>query len=219
MKRFCCATGTIRFVHEALFSLNVTLVVMALVFQHSPHSLSSVLNELEFAINRYLHIRQTDFITGYWQFFIPGVALAVLFTSLLRTNSDSHFTEVIVRWVAGVAAVALAPAWLCATDIQVHGWTFAAAIQVCELSVVVCYVVFYLRGTHTVPWFWGVPIVVVHYAFWFWQFRLFFLTLVRGWGGAVAVAPVIGLCSGLAWLLYTAKLAPSSQGSNSRMLA
>jgi hypothetical protein len=51
-------------------------------------------------------------------------------------------------------------------------------------------------------------VLLLHYAFWFWQFRPFFVMLFRGWGGAVAIAPIVGFCSALAWIFYLGNVEP-----------
>jgi len=186
--------------------LNVALVVLAFVFQYVPRSLVSFLNGLEFTVDRLLHVRHTDFIGGYWEFFLPGIALALCAWVPLRLFSSASFTGGIRRFAAGIAAVILPPAWLCATYIRTYRWSPFEGIQLCELMIALGCVILYLYGRWPIPRLGSVLILLLHYAFWFWQFRFFFVTLIRGWGGAVAVVPVVGLSSSLAWMLYLANV-------------
>lgn len=199
---------TIRWVHEAFFSMNLAFVLMALVFDYAPESFISHLNRLEFAVNRLLRIRQTDFITGYWEFFLPGIALALCIWVLLRLLSHTHLTSEVLRSVAGFVAVGAPPMWwLCATYTRTrnYGWTPLAAIQFYELALSLFYIGVYLYSKLNIPAWGNLLILLLHYAFWFWQFWPLFNTLLRGWG-PVAVTPVVGLCSGVAWVLYLTTL-------------
>jgi hypothetical protein len=204
---------TARWIHEAFFSLNLAFVIMALVFDYAPRSLISHLNRLESAVNGLLQIRQTDFITGYWAFFLPGIALALCIWLLLRVLSRTQLTAEILRSGAGVAAVSAPPLWwLCTTYMrtQRYGWTPLAAFQFYELALALFCVSMYLYGRWPIPAGGSVLILLLHYAFWFWQFWPLFGTLLRGWGGAGAVTLVAGLCSSLSWVLYLANLGQES---------
>lgn len=189
--------------------MNLSFVVMALVFDDAPESFISHLNRLEFAVNRLLGIRQTDFITGYWEFFLPGIALALCIWVLLRALSHTHLSAEVLRSAAGFAAIGAPPLWwLCATYMRTrrYGWTPFAAIQFYELVLALFCISVYLYGKWSIPALGSLLVLLLHYAFWFWQFSPLFRTLVRGWGGSVAVTPVVGLCSGLAWILYRTTL-------------
>jgi len=200
---------SIRRVHEAAFSLNVALVLMAFVLQYAPSSLISNLNRLEISVNRMMHIRQTDFITGYWSFFLPGIALALCIWVFLRVFPRAKFTRRILRSEAGFIAVG-APAlwWLCATYSQSHryGWSPFSSIQFYELLAALFCIILYLYRRRSVPNWGAIFILLLHYAFWSWQFWPLFVTLVRGWGGSAAVTLLVGLCSSLLWMLYLAHL-------------
>jgi hypothetical protein len=200
---------TIQCAHEALFSANIAFVFMALVFQSGSQFAVSRLNSLEFAFNRLLHIRQTDFLRGYWEFFLPGIALAVVIFVTLRLF-PAHFSYNILRSLAGISAVTLAPALFCVTYFRSHGWNPFGTALFCELLVALFCVLLYLYGKWPTAKFGSLIILLLHYAFWFWQFSPFFAMFLSGWGGAVAVVPVVGLCSSLAWMLYLANLEPLS---------
>jgi hypothetical protein len=182
---------------------------MAFVFLYAPASLILRLNRLEFAVNDLLHVRQTDFITGYWELFLPGIPLGLCILVLLRLFSRAPFELAILRAPAGVAAVAGPPLWwLCATYLREHrsGWSPLRSIQTYELVGAFCCVLFYLYARQAIPVWVILSILIVHYAFWLWQFWPLFVTFFRGWGGASAVTLVVALCSCLAWLFYEARL-------------
>ena len=68
----------VQYIHEATFALNVAFVTMGLVFVYASYAVIRPLNQLEFSVNRSLHIRQTDYMRGYWEFFLPGVIVPQL---------------------------------------------------------------------------------------------------------------------------------------------
>src|SRR5580704_6474290 len=122
----------IQYIHEATFSLNLAFVVMGLVFVYASSAVIQTLDQLEFSANKFLHIRQTDFLRGYSEFFLPGMLLALCIWTLLRLSSRAQLAREILRWVGGVAALVAVPAyWLCMTYSagRRYGWNPFHGIQ------------------------------------------------------------------------------------------
>lgn len=198
----------IRYFHEIAFSLNLALVFTALLFQSAPWSLISFLHNLEFSLNRLFHIPQTDFVRGYWEFFLPGILFAVLIWATLKRicRSRPATGAEMLRVPAGLTAIGLAPLWwICATYILSHTQGLFGAIQVYELAFSLFCAILYLLGRWPVPAWASLLALLLHYAFWLWQFRPLLTTFLRGWGGSVAVIPFVALIAGLAWALYVSK--------------
>ena len=195
----------IQHIHEATFSLNLAFVAMGLVFVYASDAVILSLDQLEFSVNKFLHIRQTDFLRGYWEFFLPGMVLALCVWRLLRLSSRAQLTREILRWVGGVTALVAVPAyWLCMTysATRRYGWNPFHAVQPYELVLVLIWASLYLRGKLPIPCWENVLAISLHYGFWLWQFWPLFLTLFTGYGGSAAAASIVGFGASLAWVLY-----------------
>jgi hypothetical protein len=199
----------IQYIHEATFSLNLAFVVMGLVFVYASDAIILPLDQLEFSVNKVLHISQTDFLRGYCEFFLPGIVLALCIWSLLRLSSFAQLAREILRCVGGVTALVAVPAyWLCMTysASRRYGWNPFHAVQLYELMLVLVWASLYLRGKWPIPWWGPVVAVSLHYGFWLWQFWPLFLALFTGYGGSAAVTPIVGFGASLAWVLYERQL-------------
>jgi hypothetical protein len=197
--------GGARYIHEVAFAVNLAFVSIGLFFLYAPDSLKYCVGWLEPTVNGLLGIRQTDFVTGYWEFFIPGTALTICIWIALRLSRRTSFARQSLRYAGGIVALSGAPVlWLCMYYLaeRRYGWTPLRAVQFYELAAAVsCLIVYFLRRWPIRPWG-SVALLFAHYAFWLWQFRGIFNTLVRGWGGTVAIIPFAALCAGLAWAFY-----------------
>jgi len=212
------SANTNRYMHEVFFSLNLGLALMAVFFSVAPSypSLSDfctiVLHRMDIAISKYLHLlppqplHPKDTITGgYFEFFIPGVGLALCLWGPLRLFRRTRLARETLRSVAGVAAVAAVPlAWVWRECLAAHRWWWTpfVTVQVYEVAAALCCVIEYLYGKWPISAWGSVLLLLVHYAFWLWQFRFSFWALDRGWGGSDAITPVVGLFAGLTWAIY-----------------
>jgi hypothetical protein len=219
MNRRLRVTSPIQVIHVAAFSLNVGLLIMALVLLYPAHSVISRLNQFEIGTNRLLGLRQTDLILGYWEFLVPGVALAACIWLLLRMTSRTSFARVFLQPVAGFTALAAAPLyWLCATnqaDAR-YGWSPLRAIQLYELVLILILaslVVFKWRELARWP---SIVVLLAHYGFWFWQFRAQLSTALGGYGDAPAFTSFASFAAGLAWFTYAYSTPTISLGENSQ---
>lgn len=203
------APALVQYIHEATFSLNLALTLMAFFFLFNPRPLTSRLFRMDVAINRSLHILNTadipkDYFTlGYFAFFLPAMGLALCLWALLRLFSRASLTEDILKAFGGIAAFAALPIyWLFAEYSASHryGWNPLRAIQFYELVVVLICVSLYLRRNWPVPWWGNILIALLHYGFWSWQFGTYYILV--GNGGPIIFLPLIGVVSALAWVLY-----------------
>jgi hypothetical protein len=199
------ASAGIQHVHAAVFSLNAAFVTIALLLLYAPYPIISSLNRLEFSVNRLLHVRQTDLILGYWEFFLPGIALAICIWVFLRLSLHTQFTKEILRSVAGILALG-APAayWLCATYAanRRYGWNPFHAIQLYELILILTLAVLYMRGKWPAPSWVSAVILLTHYSFWSWQFGPQLLMAFEGNGDSPGLTQLVSLFAGLTWVFY-----------------
>jgi hypothetical protein len=191
----------IRGIHEMLFSASIAFLSVSLAFIASP-SLSVPFIHMEVSVNRFLHIRQTDFIRGYLEFLIPSLVLALCIGTLLHLFLRSGLAKEILRSGAGIALL-YAPAvfWFC--YYQATGWPFGwpyrgAPLEL--LAALVCAMLF-LYGRVSIPGWCGILLLAAHYAFWYWMPS----TNPARADYAGPIAPVLGFSSTVAWGIYVAR--------------
>lgn len=211
-------SAPIQVIHMAAFSLNVGLLIMALLLLYPAHSVISRLNQFEVGINRFLGIKQTDLILGYWEFLVPGVALAACIWLFLSLTSRESFTLAFLQFVAGFTALAAAPLyWLCASNRADgrYGWSPLRAFQLYELVLVLILALLVVLRRRDLIWWPGIVVLIGHYGFWFWQFRPQLSTALGGYGDAPALISFASFAAGLAWITYvhngTATLSATSK--------
>jgi hypothetical protein len=175
-------TPSERLLLEILFSINMAFAVMTLVFCTSP-SASVPFAHLEVYVNHLLGIRQTDFIRGYFEIWIPSGLLALGIWSVLRVFSGKSLTSEALKSVAGVAIVICPSAiWACAY--LRNGWSvdwpyktilgepllalicvwlfitlpWAAARWVSSIGIFAhCLIWYWFLGNGSYPFEWGIP--------------------------------------------------------------
>lgn len=219
--------ATVQSAHEAAFSLNLSMLVVAAFYVLYPYvpvfeRIEQYLEGMDIAISRHLHLlsgstgrllqaarAQKDILTGgYFSFFIPVMVLAFCFWFLLRLGRKTRIAREILRSVAGVLALCGAPLWwLWVSYLAGHWWWWSALVKIQLYEIIaVCCLVAYFYAKRPTPTRDSALFLLVHYAFWLWQFRFFLRALMRGWGGSVALLPVIGLFAGLTWIVYASQL-------------
>ncbi len=206
-----------RHLHEILLSLNIAFAIVALVFLYS-HTLTSALFRMDNAIQRFLHIQQTDLHFGNWAFFLTGTVLAFCIWMPLHFSSHSRLTREILRSAGGMAAISAVPFyWLCAmySGNRRYGWNPFHSIQLYEVVLALVCVFLYLGGRWRVPWWGNLIMIFLHYGFWFRQFGTDYVLKV--YGGPITLTPIIGLCTTLAWTLYVRRVPPNSRTQDVRI--
>jgi hypothetical protein len=161
----------IRYAHEAAFALNLGLVIVAVfyVVDDSSRWLGLIATELDLmdvAISRYLNLgpptirlaHPKDVITGgYFAFFIPGVAIAVVIWMLLRLFSRTRAVRELLRSVAGFLAVGAAPFWSLLVfrglfSEMAHGWGGSAGITAITGLIAGVAWAAYVSRSQQLPW-------------------------------------------------------------------
>ncbi len=201
--------------HRVLSAVNFGLALMAFFFL-GRNSVISTLFEMDRALSRHLSllpslhevpVPKDSFTSGYFAFFLPAASLAAILWFLLLRLAQTRPVLWFLRSFAGIAALAAPPIWwLCATyRADVRGaWNPLTAIQFYELLLIIFCGFLHLSREWPIFECAMVPIVLLHYGFWFRQFgnRLYFM----GYGGPIT--PMIGLCASLVWLLYLRQIRP-----------
>jgi hypothetical protein len=198
--------SVLRYFHEALFSFNVAFVTMTIVLEHSTY-LAAGFSQMESSLNGLLGIRQTDYIRGYFAILIPSMLLGSVLWAVLRASERRRLSQQILRSAAGFFALFALPAfWIYA--FQRYGWPFGWPYRggPFELIAVLFCAFLFKSGRWRLPW-WSVSVLLAgHYIF---------LWLCIGGNYAMPnyagpIAPILSLCSGLAWALYIRRLPPQA---------
>jgi hypothetical protein len=126
-------------------------------------------------------------------------------SSLPRGDASNGSTETMLSIHSAICGAPLW--WLWVSYVAGHWWWSALVkAQSYEVTAAVCCLVAYLYAKRPTSTRDAALLLLAHYAFWFRQFRFLFRELIRGWGGSVALLPVIGLLAGLIWVRYVSQL-------------
>src|ERR1700758_1086891 len=110
------------YLYEALLSLNVSFAGVSFV-ELLAHDVLSPFFQIEFSINRFLHIRQTDLVRGYFAFCISSTLVAICLWGLLRLSSRSALMVEIHRFAVPFVVLLLPSAfWLYVNER--FGWPY-----------------------------------------------------------------------------------------------
>lgn len=195
-------TRALRSIHKILFSINVGIWIMAAVLLYGSRLLLGTLIQLETTVHHLFHMRQSDFIEMHIALFFPALVLAGLVWRGLRSLSKSIAFEML-RSVAGVLALAMTPIWWLAERYAVdrqYGWNPFQALQLYEMVIIIIWVFLFSLGKWPRAFWVNLCIFLAHSSFWIWECgpcRLY----ISNW----QIAPFVGFCSGLAWILYLEK--------------
>ena len=196
-----------RFLLEVFFSIDLGYAGMSMVFCAIP-SVSIPFAHLEFYLNHLLHIRQTDYIRGYFEIWIPSLISALCIWSLLRLTRRLSFTEEILRSAAGVA-ILLFPAAIWTCVYERNGWTLQWPYKPIFLEAglaLICLWVFLKAPWAAARWV-GISAFLAHSIFWYWFVSGGFHALEWGipvYGGPAGL--ITDFCSTLVWGLYIREL-------------
>jgi hypothetical protein len=185
--------------NEVLFALNTACAIVFLAFATSEVYVPFA--HLEVAVNHVLHIRQTDFIRGHFEFWIPALGLAGFFGLALRLSSRAQLKHRLLRSFAGASALFLPPAaWICAD--QHRSLLLASPYVPLELAVLTAIFLFVVFSKWSVSLFAGLACVTAHYVFWYWLFNGFHIPNWNAPGYFGPVGPSLALCASLIWVAY-----------------
>ena len=196
-------TRSARFLLEILFSINIAFAGMTLVFCAIP-SASVPFAHLEVNINHVLGIRQTDFIRGYFEIWIPSLLLALGIWSVLRAFLRTSFTTELLKTVGG-ATIAICPSaiWTCAYER--NGWSLAWPYKTVwgeALLALICVWLFVNLPWAAARWV-GTVAIFAHCFFWYWFTgggSYGFEWGIPGYGGPCGL--VVGTSAMTVWGMY-----------------
>jgi hypothetical protein len=192
-------------VHQGFFALNLGFGIVS-AFVYGPVATQSAIApffHLERRLNQILHIRQGDYLRGYFGSAIPTIILAVAIFLLIRIFSGPRLTGHLLRFAAGLAALFLYPAfWFVGYG---KGDPFVGGpIRGGTLEVACVLVAFLAASFSKKPWPGWIAVFVVAGHFFFWDF------IMDGgfnpeWGVPGYIGPyglIVGFLSAAAWLAY-----------------
>jgi len=192
---------------ELLLSLNTAFAGMSMLFCISRSAALPFLR-LEIYLNHLLHIRQTDFIRGYFAIWIPSLIIAICILILLRLSRHLRVTRTFLRSVAGMA-IFLSPCaiWTCAYEHNGWSleWPYKPIWGEAALAVVCLWAFVNLRWVIG-KWV-GLFVFLAHSLFWY----LFHSNGLFGlnWGIPHYAGPAgltLGISAAFAWELYIREL-------------
>ena len=199
-----------RYVLEILLSWNMAFLAVSLVFIFA-HGLSIPFIHLEYKINGRLGIRNTDFVRGYLTYLISSAMLALCIGIFLHLSSGTRLTKWILRSGAGLILLLSPPIfWLC--YYQVGGWPFGWPYHWApvELAVALFCMTRYLLGEWSAPWWINMLLLAAHYNFWYWTQA----SNPEKADYAGPIAPILGFCSAVAWVVYASNRGIRFQPTN-----
>ncbi len=201
-------TGNVRYLWEALFSLYLGYLVIVVVTAESS-TVDSAFTRLDFHINAFLHIRQTDFVIPYWALWVPAVAVALLIWLVLRVSARTRFTQGLLRSVAGIIII-VAPLTCCIYGALrfpdgmrwPRGWL--QALSPVEMAAAVICALRFLSGRWKRPFWVAVLLLAAHYRFWFY-FGVFGHPFNYLYLPANFSVP-LNFCAAVTWVAYVRRL-------------
>lgn len=202
----------LRLIHEFLLCLNVGWACFSIF----PFSWSMILIRPflrpEIVLYRVFHIRRTDLITNYFSFPAAAIVLSVSLWLLLHLFFRSGRGTWLLRSVAGIA-VLLLPAVFWTYIYQMNGWPYLWPFRGApfELTVATVCAVLYSKGYVRPPLGALAPLIMAHF---FYLYRITSgVAPTVNYGGVVA--PILGTCSVLMWVLYVKKMPPAAKMNGS----
>jgi hypothetical protein len=168
--------------------------------------LINLLVTMEMYINDLLHIRQTDFVRGYFAFFIPSIGFSLCLWALLRLSSGSKLAKVVLHSIAGPLILLAIPAYwqYLAWTSNLWGWygsrNWRYGASPFEALVALAIALIYLRGKWPAPWWTLTPFLAMH--FFFWALPVHEIAF----GPSVLLGPLVlvGFCASWVWVAYVA---------------
>lgn len=199
------------YTHEILFSWYMAFLSVSLVFIFA-NGLSIPFIHLEYKINNYFGIRNTDLVSGYLTYLISSAVLALCIGISLQLSSRTTSTKWILRSGSGVLLLFSPPVfWF--SYYQVVGWPFRWPYRGApvELAVSGLCVTLYLLKKWPVPGWISVILIAAHYNFWYWTQT----SNPEKADYAGPIAPLLGFCGAIAWGVYVTRLRSANQSARS----
>jgi hypothetical protein len=189
----------VRYLCEALFSWNLALIAKLRADRIPFFLLDFGQFEVQFWINRHLHLHPHSDIGGDSAFLIYALIWALFIFLVLRLFSGTRITSGFLRWAAGVfSLLALPVSWL----YQGTAPTVPDpphVLLVLELLLATGSAILFLLSRRPFPMWSMIVILVPHFVLWGWLFLggpYFWLAPFE------TIVPLAGFFSSLAWGLY-----------------
>lgn len=202
--------NAIRYLWEALLALY--LGFLATMAAMAKFTVLAAFGRLETRVNAFLHIRQTDLISGYFALWIPSTACAALIWLVLRLSARARLTQEFLR-LAGILIIAgpfefwVGAAFIASAEGRAFwpvGWVHGAAPF--EMVAAIGYAALFLSGRWQArPWP-GVVLICAHYVFWYFAGMYPYGIPIPLSHDPVAYAPPLGVCAAVAWGAYVNEL-------------
>jgi len=199
----------VRFLHQALFCLNLTFLISCLFLDREARIRVSWLDRLGYSAARHLDVSPHSWGAIRHERLFPLIlflllwtllaSLCCLFSSMLfKVPGQERF---LLRLLSGFVAVCSAPAfWY-----YFGGWSFITSWkEIAAAEVMTCTflaILFLSAGSRFPAWLMAL-ILPAHCIFWCWYY-------LNCFGIAILLAqPVVAFASGLAWACYVADQRP-----------
>jgi hypothetical protein len=195
-----------RLLLETTFSINTGFALISLVLCTIP-STAIPFAHLEVRLNRLLGIRQTDFIRGYFEVWIPSLALALRAWSLLRLFRRTGLTSVVLQLSCGIAALLCLPViWTCAYLRQTWSLQWPYRMILGEPALALTCPSIFLNAPWKIARWVGVSAFLTHSVLWCWFMGdgFHFEWGIPGYAGPAGLIVGSGLL--FAWRLYIREL-------------
>jgi hypothetical protein len=188
----------IRWVYDALLTLNIAFALVSIAFNAWPES-ATVFAHLEVHINETLGIRQTDLIRGYFEIAIPSILLAILMWTILRVSIITRTNQQLLLALGGIATL-VAPAAFWIYIYELVGWPFRWPYRGApfELAAILAFALLFLYDKWPVPGWCTFLVLLAHYLYWYWAPST--NPNMPNYSGPIA--PILGFCASVAWVRY-----------------
>ena len=196
------ASHQVMYVHEAFLAINIGLAITAITFAMKISLLVTPLIKMEIYLNHMLHIKQWDFIRGYFAFYLPALIISALIWSLLRLSSRAKLTDQFLFWIAGPLILLAMPSyWLYLATKYSYWGLYGSEIWRLGLSpfepIVATTIIFaYLFLRQKISLWPLVPLFALHFLFWTMPIH------AVSFGPLGLVAPIAGFGASVAWAFY-----------------
>jgi len=195
----------VRYLWEALFSLHLASLGVATVSEAS-FAVFAALSRMEAGTKILLHVRQTDYVSGYIALWLPSVLVGLLIWIVLRISGRTRITQKFLGSLAGIITIVGPFAlWVpnCEEASWPVGWIYGGAPF--ETTAALVCALRFLSGRWRVPSWAGLLLLASHYAFWYFA-RFAPNANPSGFCDPGAFVTPLGFCAATAWGIYVRRL-------------
>jgi len=199
--------GAARYLWEA--SLALYLGFLATVAAMAKFAVFAAFTRVETRVNAFLHIRQTDFMRGYFALWLPSAACALSIWLVLRLSARVRVTQEFLRWLAGIIVIAGPFEFWALAGFQASsegrpfwpvGWVHGAA-PIEMVAAIGCAALFLSGRWQARPWICAL-LICAHYVFWHFAEIYPYANPTSLIFSPAAYGTPLGLCAAVAWAVY-----------------